>query len=476
MTTSPVDTLRGLITAIGIGQAAGAGAAADADSTLERVTLTGTEPVLPSSFAVGTAAQTSIAAAALAADAIRQARGHRAQRISVDMRRAALECAGYFTVDGQVPVLMDPISGLYPCGDGWVRIHANFAHHRDGALVLLGLPADGSASRQDVERRLRDWAAEDFEQAAAQAGLVVAAQRSFARWDLHPQATAVADTPLVTIERIGDAPPRGWRAADAKSRPLAGLRVLECTRILAGPVAGRTLAAYGAEVMLVNSPTLPNVASIIETSRGKCSAHIDLKTADGQAQMATLLAGADLFVQGYRPGSLADLGLGAQALAERHPGIVCASLSAYGHTGPWADRRGFDSLVQTGTGFNHAEAVAAAAPKPRAMPVQILDYASGFLIAAGAQAAIARQRREGGSWHVRVSLARTAHWLRGLGRVENGFDAPRAEFRRELKRYDTGWGEMRAVPHAARFARTPARWVRPSMPPGTHPPTWPERA
>jgi crotonobetainyl-CoA:carnitine CoA-transferase CaiB-like acyl-CoA transferase len=255
--------------------------------------------------------------------------------------------------------------------------------------------------------------------------------------------------------------------------PLTGIRVLDLTRILAGPVGGRTLAAYGADVMLVNSPHLPNIESIVETSRGKLSAHIDLATDAGRATLRALLADAHVFVQGYRPGGLQRHGFGPDEAARVRPGIVYISLSAYGHTGPWAGRRGFDSLVQTTTGFNHAEMLAAGETKPRPLPAQILDYASGFLMAFAAQSALLRQAREGGSWQVRVSLARTAHWLRSLGQVADGFAAtapPIADF---VETTGSGWGELVAVKHAARLSQTPAGWQRPSVRPGSSPASWP---
>jgi crotonobetainyl-CoA:carnitine CoA-transferase CaiB-like acyl-CoA transferase len=204
--------------------------------------------------------------------------------------------------------------------------------------------------------------------------------------------------------------------------------VLELTRILAGPVAGRTLAAYGADVLLVNSPALPNIDAIADTSRGKRSAHVDLRTDAGRDTLRVLVRDAHVFMQAYRPGALDALGFGAETLAAIAPGIVCVSLSAYGHVGPWAGRRGFDSLVQTATGFNVAEAQAAGAASPKAMPVQILDYAAGFLMAFGTAVALRRQATEGGSWHVRVSLAGTGRWLRSLGRVPDGLAARAPSF------------------------------------------------
>ena len=439
---------------------------------LQQVQLSGADPVLPSSFAVGTAAQASIAAAALAACEFGHVRGQARQEVGVDMVHAALECSAWFSVDGRTPEAWDKFSGLYRCADGWVRVHSNFAHHRDGVLRLLGLEP-GAVERADVQQALASWRALEFEQAAAGRGLVVAVVRSFEEWDAHPQGRVVAAQPLLSLEQIGDAPPRDLPALADHELPLAGVKVLDLTRILAGPVCGRTLAAYGADVMLVNSPNLPNIESIAETSRGKLSAHIDLRCAPGRAQLDGLLAQTHVFAQGYRPGALLALGYGAEALARRRPGIVCISLSAYGDHGPWGERRGFDSLVQTATGFNHAEALAAGADEPRALPIQILDYASGFLMAFAASAALARQAQQGGSWHVRVSLARTGEWLRQLGRVGGGFGVARPDRAAYLESTASGFGQLMAVRHSARLGRTPAAWARVSMPPGSHPPVWP---
>lgn len=439
---------------------------------LSSAVLTGADPALPSSFAVGTASQASVAAAALAACELGHQRGQARQDVRVDMRHAAIEFIGYASIDGRVPPTWDPFSGIYRCRDGFVRVHANFAHHRDGALRILGLDAAAS-TRADAERALLSWSAIDYESAAAERGLVVAAARTFEAWDAHPHAAAVASQPLMTLERIGDAPPLPMREIGAGDRPLTGVRVLDLTRILAGPTCGRALALYGADVMLVNSPRLPNIELIAATSIGKLSTHADLLTGAGRAALEALAATTHVFVQGYRPGGLDALGFGAESLARRRPGIVYVSLTAYGTQGPWRDRRGFDSLVQTATGFNVAEAAAAGSEAPRAMPSFILDCSTGFLMAFAVSAALARQQREGGSWHVKLSLAQTAHWLRGLGRVEGGIDGPKPDFAPYLERSASGFGELATVRHSAELTRTPARAVRPSMPPGSHPAEWP---
>jgi crotonobetainyl-CoA:carnitine CoA-transferase CaiB-like acyl-CoA transferase len=435
------------------------------------VHLTGQDPVLPSSFAVGNAAQSTIAAAALAACELGHARGAPRQRVSVEMLHAALECTGWFAIDGRVPELWDAFSGLYPCKDGFVRIHANFKHHRDGALQLLGLdPAN--AKREDAQAALMSWNAIDFETAMADAKLVATALRTFEQWDATEQGRAIASQPLFTIERIGDAAPIKLPPLAPDQRPLEGTKVLDLTRILAGPVGGRALAAYGADVMLVNSPHLPNIEAIADTSRGKRSVHVDLRSDEGRAAMDALVEQAHVFVQGYRPGGLRDLGYGPEQLAPKRPGIVCVSLTAYGTQGPWASRRGFDSLVQTAMGFNHAEGEAFGDGKPKALPMQILDEATGYLIAMGASAALRRQQLEGGSWHVQVSLAQTGQWIRSLGRVSDGFKVAKPDFEPYTEVAPSGFGELKGLSHSAKLERTPARWVRPSMPPGSDPPRW----
>lgn len=456
-----------MATLVGLWERTGLPAAA-----LDQISLTGSDPILPSSFLVGTAAQASIAACGLAAAQLWQQRGGELQRVSVDMRHALAEFRSerYLRVNGgAAPELWDALAGLYRCADDqWVRLHTNFPHHRNGVVRLLECGND----RASVAQALRHWQAQEFEQAAADAGLVVAAARSFAEWDAHPQGIATAAQPLFTLTRIGDGPVLEMPAA---ARPLSGVRVLELARIIAAPVAGRTLAAHGADVMLVSAPHLPSVEPLVmDTGRGKQSCHIDLRQPTGQADLQRLLADADVFLQAYRPGGLADLGWGATDLAARKPGIVVASLSAYGTSGPWAARRGFDSLVQTASGLNLAEAAAFGTAEPRALPAQVLDHASGYLLALGIMAALYRRAHEGGSWQVDVSLAQTGHWLRTLGRNAR-LDLPDTSFDEIgdlLDERPSGFGLLTTVTHAARLARTPARWTRPSVPLGTHAPAW----
>ncbi len=441
---------------------------------LATVTLTGHDPALPSSFRVGAAAQASIAAVACAANAIWQARTGRLQQVSVDMRHAAAEFRSerYLRVEGQPPLeLWDDIAGAYRCRDGrWVRIHTNFPHHRAGILALLRC----APNRASVARALADWDAQAFEDAAAAAGMIAAMERTFDEWDADPQGRAVAALPTLTLTRIGAAPPESF--SRDPDRPLTGVRVLDLTRVIAGPVCGRALALHGAEVLNVSAAHLPSIEpAVIDTGRGKRSTFIDLRAQEGRHTLTRLLDDADIFLQSYRPGALAERGFDPEAMAARRPGVIYVSLSAYGHIGPWAQRRGFDSIVQTATGLNHAEAEAAGVDQPAPLPCQALDHASGYLLALGAQVGLLRRASKGGSWLVQVSLAQTSQWLRTLGRVESGFacaDPSLDDITDLLEESPSGWGRLRAVRHAAQMSETPPEAPLPSVPLGISMPSW----
>jgi hypothetical protein len=445
-------------------------------SALDAVTLTGAEPILPSSFRLGAAAQAPIAAAGLAAAEIWKLRSREQQGVAVDMVHAVAECRSerYLRVDGKPPPpAWDPTAGIYRTRDArFVRLHTNFPHHRAAVCKVLACKEE----RDAIQAALMQWDGEAFETAAYAGGAVVSMMRSHDEWSATPQAQALAKLPPFTIEKIGEAPPKPWPKGD---RPLAGVRVLDLSRVIAGPVAGRTLAVHGADVMLVAGPNLPAIPWLtIDTGRGKLSSFVELREEAGRARLRALLADADILSQGYRPQAIASLGFSPEDAAAINPGIVYVSLSAYGHAGPWANRRGFDSLVQTSTGFNHAEGEAAGIDGPKELPAQMLDHATGYLMAFGAMMAKARQAREGGSFLVRVSLAQTGRWIWNLGRVADGLkteDLKADAIRPYLEDMPSGFGVLSAVGHAAKLSRTPALWARPAVPLGTHAPEWPAR-
>ena len=446
---------------------------------LSHIDLAGSDPILPGDFRVGTAAQVSIGAAALAAAELWRLRGGSRQQVSIDVRKAAaaFRSERYLRVGDSPPAdLWSPIAGFYETGDGgWIQLHTNFPHHRDGVLALLGCAED----RDQVQRAILDWPGQDLEDALAAAGLCAGLVRPREAWQAHPQGRAVAGLPLFEIIKLADGPPQPLPSLESHPRrPLAGLRVLDLTRIIAGPICGRTLAEHGAEVMRIAGSHLPFIAPlVIDTGRGKLSAHVDLRQPAEADRLRALVRQSDVFVQGYRPGAIAGHGFGPEALAALRPGIVAVSLSAYGHRGPWRDRRGFDSLVQSVSGIAwEGGEMDVPGNGPKHLPAQALDHATGYLAAFGALAALQRRAVEGGSYLVRVSLAQTGRWFDGLGRVA---DRAPADLRLDdiqdlISVSDTPFGRVSHVVPAADLSETPAFWARPAVPLGSHPPHWPD--
>lgn len=446
---------------------------------LARIYLEGDDPCLPSQYRVGTLASATIGAAALAAACCHAQRTGRDKRVSVSMRRAlvAFRSERYLRIDdGPAPELRDPLTGFYETRDGrWIQLHANFVHHRQGIVEILGCANEPRA----VADAIRGWDGVALDDALAEAGLCAALIRPPHEWAEHPQAAAIARLPLFEIERIGDAAPQPIGralAGDAPARPLAGTRVLELARIIAGPVAGRTLAQHGADVMLVNGPHLPNIAPlVIDNGRGKRSAVLDLRDERGRAALQALAAEADVFLQAYRPGALAARGFGPEDLARTVPGIVYVTVCAYGHDGPWHGRRGFDSLVQSASGIAWTEMQAAGSACPKHLPCQALDHATGYLAAFGAMVALMRRAREGGSWHVRVSLAQTGRWLQSLGMVGEGARVPDVtldEVRDAMQTIDSPFGRILAAAPAEVMSETPPHFARAPVPIGHDAPRW----
>ncbi|CAE6432873.1 unnamed protein product [Rhizoctonia solani] len=377
----------------------------------EKLELTGpNDPVVPSSFRIGTVAQAAIACSALSSAYIHQLRHGRdePQTVSVNSRHAVLDfkSESWVTLDGKLtPDVWDPLAGVYKTKDGYVRIHTNFPHHRDIILTTLNLPIRPVPSRDQVAKAFEPWSSQDFEDTATQAGGCVSKIRSFDEWDAHPHAIHSAGNPLLALTKTGEAPL--WRVfTKPGDMPLTGVRVLDLTRVIAGPVCGRTLAAHGADVIWVTSPNLPDLPALdIDTSRGKRTIQLDLNDESDLATFRSLLKDADVLLQSYRPGALAQRGFGPETLAKEYPGVITANLSAYGTDGPWGGRRGFDSLVQAATGFNIAEASVfdnSQESPIRALPVQALDHAAGHLLTLGINAALARRIKASYSHHLHL--------------------------------------------------------------------------
>lgn len=380
------------------------------------IDVDGADPVLPGRFRVGAAAAACVGTATEAAARLWRDRGGEPGPVRVSVRHAALAFATehWLRVDGERNGTgWAHLSGNYRAADGWVRLHCNYEHHAVAACAALGVPQDKAA----VADAVADLPARQIEDAVLAAGGAAAAMRSAAEWRAHPAGRAVRGLPLVDVRRIADAPARPLPPAD---RPLGGIRVLDLTHVIAGPVCGRTLAAHGADVLHVGAGNLATVHPlVIDTGFGKRSTYLDLREPDELARLCDLITDADVFVQSFRPGSLAARGLNPQRLAELSPGIVVLDLSAYGHAGPWRHRRGFDSLVQMSSGIADDGARLAGARVPTPLPVQALDHGTGWLAAAAIMTALRRQRAAGGSWWLRLSLARTGAWLDDLGRLSD---------------------------------------------------------
>jgi hypothetical protein len=366
--------------------------------------VTGPTGLLPSAFAVEEVAVACVAAALLAAGAL--AGEHRPVQLDRAHVAAAVRSERYFRHDGRpAGAGFAPLSRFWPAADGWVRTHANYPWHKAALLRAVDATDDPEA----VARAIRALPAAVVEERVFAAGGVAAAVRDAATWRAHPQGGAVSVEPLVGHRVVGGAPPRP-RAGGA-DLPVAGIRVLDLTRVIAGPVCTRFVGALGAEVLRLDPPRHPDVrrGAVADTLLAKRSAALDLDAPAGPAALHALLDGADAVVCGYRPGSLDRFGLDPDALGVRHPGLVAVYLDAWGHTGPWAARRGFDSVVQAATGI--ATAASSDGVAPGALPCQLLDHGTGYLAAAAVLDGLRRQRAEGGT-HVRqLSLARTSAWL-----------------------------------------------------------------
>ena len=429
------------------------------------VDIIGDDPVLALRYRIAAAACGALGALGVSINKLT----NKNQAIAINARAAAvsLRSARYLRVNGKAPAVWDPLSGYYPVRDGWISIHCNFPNHREAAMRVLGAPHE----RARAEEASRAWHGEALEDAIHAAGGCAGFVRSHEDWARHAQAQAVATQPLFTIERIGNAPPEG---VSARPRPLSSIRALDLTRVLAGPTCAKSLAEHGADVLKISAAHLPDSGLVdLDTGIGKRSARLDLRDPSQVKDLRQLIHDADVFVQSYRPGALAGRGFSPEALAQLRPGIVCASLSAWGPTGPWRERRGFDSIVQSVSGMADAHGKGG---KPSLLPVSAIDYVSGYLMAFGVCVALERRAREGGSWLVRVALARVGKWIvdRGIARDYAGLpdDLPEAELAPLFGEMDAPDGRIRYLKPVLGLSETPPYFDRPPVPLGYHRPAW----
>lgn len=437
------------------------------------VEITGGDPVLPTPYAMGTAGAAALGTVGAALSEIWALKTGRRLKVAVDTRKAvaALRSYRYLQVNSGPPTTgMDIFSGFYPVQGGrHIFLHCNFPHHREINIKVAGSAADPEVLRTATAQ----WDGEALETAIHAAGGCAAYVRTHAEWDHHPHALAMAKVPLVEVIKIADAPPRPLPAGD---RPLTGIRVLDLTRVLAGPTCAKTLAEHGAEVLKITRQGLPDSGLLeLDTGLGKRSAYLDLREGGGLTRMRELLATSDVFSQSYRPGALAARGLSPEQLAELRPGIVYVTLSAWGPVGPWSGRRGFDTIVQSATGMAHAMTDAKG---PRLQPVSAIDYVVGYSMAAGAMAALVKRATEGGSWLVRASLLGGGRWIRGRGLVN--LSALPANANEALDAVAKSWtcettapdGRITHLGPVLELSETSPGWALPPVPLGHDAPSW----
>ena len=433
-------------------QAAGGDAA-----LLAHVSMTG-DGVLPSAFAVTDFAAAAISAAGLAMAELLALAGGAMPQVEVDKRLASFWFTGSLRPQGwALPPVWDAVAGDYLAADGWIRLHTNAPHHRDAALAVLGVAAE----REAVARAVAGWRAEELEAAVVERHGCAAAMRTLAEWAEHPQGRAVADEPLLRWRAGIRAAAPAW--TPTRERPLRGVRVLDLTRVLAGPVATRFLAGFGAEVLRIDPHGWEEPGTVPEVTLGKRCARLDLKDLAGRARLERLLAEADVLVHGYRPDALERLGLGAARRRELNPGLVDVSLDAYGWTGPWRGRRGFDSLIQMSSGIADAGMRASGGERPAPLPNQALDHATGYLLAAAAIRGLSGRLASGEGCSAQTSLARSARLLVAHANPRDaGPLAPERPDDLAMAPENTSWGPARRLRPPLSIAGTAMSWEHPA--------------
>ena len=437
-------------------------------SGLESIDVTGAGG-LPSTFAVTDLACAAVAAAAAGVRELLYAHTGSRPRIEVNRKLTSLWFELSIRPCGwALPTPRDPMTGDYPTRDGWIRLHTNAPYHRVAAERVLGCHGD----KESASRAVAGWLKGELESAIVAGGGCAAEMRSISEWLQHPQGRAVMSEPLLHISSTSDSTGRILEYR-LPQRPLAGIRVLDLTRVLAGPVATRFLAGYGADVLRIDPRDWEEPGVAPEVTLGKRCARMDLKSRSGRALFESLLSTADVLVHGYRPGALAALGFDDEARRRIAPGLIDVSLNAYGWSGPWSERRGFDSLVQMSAGIADAGMAWRSANCPIPLPVQALDHSTGYLMAAAAVRGLAQRQLTGCGYRARVSLARTAKALLDQGRYEGCASIdPEHEEDVDPTIEQTTWGPARRLRAPVSIAGTPLHWSCPATALGTAVARW----
>jgi len=430
------------------------------------ITLSG-EGALPSAFAVTELASASIGVAGQAVAALIHQQTGRLPTLEVDQRLASFWFSTSLRPIGwSVPPMWDAVAGDYATADGWIRLHTNAPHHRQAAEKVLGACAD----RADMAGKVIRWNKAELEQAVVDAGGCAAQMRSWQAWQLHPQGMAVNAEPLVQLDVGAEGSPTPWLGSVAQ--PLAGLKVLDLTRVLAGPIASRFLAGLGADVLRIDPPTWNEPGVVPEVTLGKRCARLDLQQPADRATFEALLKEADILLHGYRADALERLGYGATQRQQLAPGLIDVCLNAYGWSGPWQHRRGFDSLVQMSCGIAEAGMAWKHADKPTPLPVQALDHGTGYLMAASAIVLVARRLATGHGGSARLSLARTAKLLIDGGAGSQVALRPEDEADQGLLVEQTPWGPAHRLQVPLKITGTPLQWTLPAAELGAHRAQW----
>ncbi|AXU94866.1 acyl-CoA transferase [Erwinia persicina] len=437
----------------------------NSSTPLPELRITG-EQALVSAYPVSELAATSFALAAQATASLTGA----AATVTVDGTLASRWFQQVLRpVNRPTPPLWDAFAGDYATADGWLRLHTNAPHHRAAMEQVLGR----HASRQQLAAAVAAWRKSDLEQAVVDAGGCAAALRSHSEWQQHPQGQSVSRESLIeqTLQACGPMP--AWRLPAA--RPLLGVRVLDLTRIIAGPVATRFLAGLGAEVLRIDPPGWQEPSLEEEITPGKRCARLDLKTAGGRQQFEQLLSQSDVLVHGYRADALSQLGYDSESLQQHKPGLVEVSLNAWGWTGPWRNRRGFDSLVQMACGIAERGRLWQGSDAPVPLPVQALDHATGYMMAAAVLEGLRQRLLHGTGFTARLSLARTACLLTDAPYPQDAQPAglgPRRPQDDDPEALISPWGISYRLRSPFWLPGTPLAWSRAPSPFGSAPPVW----